>query len=33
LVELRSCREFKADSIVKYGAPSEGSAARESPQP
>jgi hypothetical protein len=32
LVQLQSCREFKADSIVKYGAPSEGSAARESPQ-
>ena len=29
LVELRSCREFQSDSIVKYEAPGQGSAARE----
>jgi hypothetical protein len=33
LVELRQCREFKSDSIVKYGAPVEGSANRERPDP
>jgi len=29
LVELQSCHEFKSDSIVQYGAPKEGSAARQ----
>jgi hypothetical protein len=29
LVELQNCREFKSDSIVQYGTPTEGSAARE----
>jgi len=29
LVQLQSCHEFKSDSIVQYGAPKEGSAARE----
>jgi hypothetical protein len=29
LVELQQCREFKTDSVVKYGAPVEGSANRE----
>jgi hypothetical protein len=32
LVELQSCREYQSDSIVKYGAPAEGSAAREQPE-
>jgi hypothetical protein len=33
LVELQQCREFKSDSIVKYGAPVEGSANREHQDP
>ena len=33
LVELQQCREFKTDSIVKYGAPVEGSANRERQDP
>lgn len=31
LVQLRNCYEFKSDSIVQYGAPKEGSAARQRP--
>ena len=30
LVKLDRCREFAADSVVRYGSPSQGSAARES---
>jgi hypothetical protein len=33
LVELQQCREFKSDSIVKYGPPLEGSADRERQNP
>jgi hypothetical protein len=33
LVELQQCREFKSDSIVKYGAPVEGSATQDHQDP
>jgi hypothetical protein len=29
MIKLDQCREFSADSVVKYGPPSEGSASRE----
>jgi hypothetical protein len=29
IIKLTGCREFAADSVVKYGPPSEGSATRE----
>jgi hypothetical protein len=33
MVELQQCREFKTDSVVKYGSPVEGSANRERQNP
>jgi hypothetical protein len=33
MVELQQCREFKSDSVVKYGSPVEGSANRERQNP
>jgi hypothetical protein len=33
LVELQQCREFRSDSVVKYGAPVEGSATKDRQDP
>jgi hypothetical protein len=29
MIKLNRCREFAVNSVVKYGSPSEGTAARE----